>query len=292
MRAILLALINLSFCLANGQNRLDSLLKAPVRQLALEVKAERIRVDGEGNIFLLSPEKRQIYKLLFASNYDSLIFLGGASAREDGLLHPIDIRSKNRQRIYVLDDASRKLILFNTNLKVLQSFDFLSLSDDIESNDEVFPIAFDLSPTGELFVLNQWDNQILRFSNQLNPNGKFGGTNYGEGSLFDPIYLEVDDKQFIHVWDREPQAILVYSLYGILEYRIDLPESWKGDDFQILGEYILSHYKNALHIYHKPTRSFRQLDLSPLPPVIDLAANRQHFYFLTTKGIYIYPRSD
>ncbi|MEO0897337.1 MAG: hypothetical protein AAFY71_13105 [Bacteroidota bacterium] len=276
---------------AFGQQLPDSLVNKESKHLQLPFEADRIHVDAEGNIFLLNTGERQIYKMLALYNYDSLISIGGASAREESLLHPIDIQSQNRQRVYVLDDVSRRLILLNINLKVLQSFEFVSEEVDIEE-EEVFPIAFTLSPAGELFVLNQWTNTILRFSNQLNPNGEFGGTDFGQGSLFDPKAIEMDERQDIYVLDRKLQKILIYSFYGVYQYAIDLPPFWTSDKFQVQDNYILSAEGSSFNLYHIPTRGFHQYPMDALPEILDFSSTREHFYFLTRKGIFIYQRSS
>lgn len=277
--------------LSFSQTNKDSLPKSR-KYLDLNFEAEKIDVDGEGNIFLLSTKKRQVYKLLKQFEFDSMISIGGASARNEALFHPIEIRCNTRQRIYVLDDVGQKVVLLNTDLKVLQSFDFALVNAQREEGSDIFPVAFDLSPTGEMLVLNQWNNTVLRYSNQLNPDGEFGGTNFGEGSLFEPDFIEVSPDQQVFVWDARQNKVLVYSLYGIFQYAISMEKAQKCRRMRIEGRYLLLLDGDRLLIQQLTTKKNTQIQLNSLPKIQDFAADRQYFYFLTQKGIYISPRSD
>lgn len=274
------------------QGKKDSLDLGPRKLLDLSFETEKIDIDGEGNILLISSINRQVYKLFKEFGFDSLISIGGASARDEALFHPIELRSNTRQRIYVLDDVGQKVVLLNTNLKVLQTFNFALLNAEREEGSDIFPIAIDLSPTGEMLVLNQWDNSILRFSNQLNPNGVFGGTNYGEGSLFQPIAIEVSTKQQVFVFDAQQKKVLVYSLYGIFQYAIPLEEIHNCNRMRIVDNYLMILDGQSVLTYHLPTERISTRMLQKLPKILDFTADRQYFYFLSGKEIYISPRSD
>ncbi|MCI4670630.1 MAG: hypothetical protein MRZ79_21020 [Bacteroidia bacterium] len=293
MKKITFLLIGIlaSQCLS-AQVKGDSLFWDHALKVDFQYGAEKIDVDVEGNILLLSSEDRQVFKVLKQFKYDSLISIGGASAREEALFHPIDIRSNNRQRIYVLDDVGQKLVLLNINLKILQTFDFAQVNAASEGDDDIFPMGFCLGPTGELFILNQWDNTILRFSNQLNPNGQFGGTNFGEGSLFQPTFMESSTQQQIFVWDEEQHKILVYSQYGVFLYGLELKDINECKRIRIVGSSLMLLDKSKLHLVHLPTKSKKSFLLDSKAEIHDFSANRQNFYFLTASGIYISPRSD
>lgn len=64
-----------------------------IDSLHLDQSYQHLTVDTQGNIYVLSPEKRIARKFLRSYNFDSTLQIGGSVTREaENLLHPIDIQ--------------------------------------------------------------------------------------------------------------------------------------------------------------------------------------------------------
>ncbi|MEL7065586.1 MAG: hypothetical protein AAFP00_17740, partial [Bacteroidota bacterium] len=150
--------------ITQAQINLDSVFASPVDTVLLVDKANLVASDPEGNLYTLDSESSILTKYFVLQHYDSSLSIGGRSQRAEGLIHPLAFQIKNRQRLYVLDDVSRTISLFNTNLKPINQLD-LSLSAD----GELFPLDMTVTPAEEIFVLNQQDNLVYKYSTLTQP---------------------------------------------------------------------------------------------------------------------------
>ena len=243
---------------AQIQSEQDSLDQAFLK-ISLPEPATQLLVDEEGNLLVLSPESAQLYKYFFSTQFDSSIVIGGQSNRQDGFLHPTQIAQRNRLNLYLLDDVQRRIVLLTINFKVVQEVDFRTLATRLETlgeESEIFPQSFDINPAGEIFLLNQFNNKIIKVNNFGEIETIFGGLDYGEGSLYDPVELAINKQNFLFVSDTIEQQLKVFDAYGVYRYSIkpEVPFRWKHmflyesslicfNDKQIYLEHLLSGKK-------------------------------------------------
>ncbi|MEL7534506.1 MAG: hypothetical protein AAFN10_24580, partial [Bacteroidota bacterium] len=67
----------------------------------------------------MDSEQGILYKYFALSDYDSLITIGGKGNRSEGFLNPSHLSVQNRQTLYLLDDASQRIILLSPNFRLL-----------------------------------------------------------------------------------------------------------------------------------------------------------------------------
>lgn len=248
----------------------------------------QIEADNEENLYLLDTDNNRILKLLAATGYDSLIVTGGKTGREEGLLHPVKMSLFSRQGLLVLDDAQRKILLLNTNFKVMGQTDFLASRED---GSEIIPQTFDANPAGEKYILNQLDNRIIKINLFNEEEMQFSGLDAGEGSLYRPADLEAGADNLIYVSDTSRQEIAVFDNFGTFRYRFhpDCNFRWKR---MRLFESTLALF-DADHLYlvriqDKAGQAF------PLPEgfrLTDVTATRTRLYLLTENAVHLYSRN-
>lgn len=163
-------------------------------------------------MILLNPEKGEIYKLL-APDYDSTITAGGRGARTEGLLSPTKLEVFSRQRIFVLDEAQRRAVVLSANLRPAEAIDFLDPDSPEGSPD--YPVDLAVSPAGELYVLDGLNAKVYMYDAFGKMRLSFGGQDYGEGALFHPTAIDINNEnREVWVLDTSQQKALVYSRFG------------------------------------------------------------------------------
>lgn len=213
---------------AQQANMLVVLDSIPLKQVYQEME-----IDGEGNIYLLDTQNNIIAKFFASTQYDSVFSIGGKSARKEGFMHLTHLSIKNRQSLYVLDEAARRVSMLNTNLKVTEQMDFLSANTANDNTTDIQPIGFDVSNAGELFVLNGWDNKVYKY-NAFGPTEViFGGVDAGEGNLQNPDCVWVGDDNLVWISDTVNALCKVFDLYGIYQTTYTTPKTEKWQVFHV-----------------------------------------------------------
>ena len=263
-----------------------------VDSLSLDQAYHKLTIDAQGNIYVLSSEKRLVRKFLRAYDFDSTLQIGGSVSREaENLLHPIDIQVNNYQQLYLLDEGRRTLLIFGKDFELLGTKDFTQYTlEDLAGNPSVslIPRAFQMNSLGELFFLNQWDNKLYQFSPEGNFLQSFGGNDYGMGSLYAPTLIYIPSKNHLFVWEETQKSLLIYDAFGTYLNSFPLPEL--SEPSQLTGraqEVVLLGGQNLYWIQYTPLPKL--LCTLPLPrKVVDFAISQRHIYLLGGQDIWIY----
>ncbi len=268
----------------------DSLLWKPNKVITLIQNYHQIETDPEGNIYLIDSKKNKITKLFIENNYDSTYTIGGMSGRQEGFLHISQLCSKNRQTIYVLDDAQRRITLLNTNLKVTGGLSFLTADGD---EADIMPINFEVNGAGELFVLNGLDNKIYKFDNNGKQVTAFGGQDYGDGNLANPVQIAISDDNKIYVLDTLDAEIKVFDMYGIFLEKIFIKKNMDNSKkISLFAKDLIMQDNKTFIVLHLPTLKTISLDIPvPLQQYTDISVNKIGIYLLIDNKIYIYHSS-
>lgn len=252
---------------------------------------DQLEVDNELNIYLLSREELRIYKYLNITHYDSSIVIGGQSQREEGLSNPAKLDLNNRQSLYVLDDIARRIILLNTNFQLVRQLDFLDVDPTLirfEEQQDLFPQSFCLNTVGEIFVLNQLDNRVLKMNLFGEIETIFAGTNYGEGSLFQPVDIQATIDNLIFVSDIKQQKITVFNNFGTFQSNIRPKGVIKWNSFHIFENYLICFNERQILIQNLLDNSFQESTFPQGVLVKDVYVNRQFIYLLMENAVLLY----
>lgn len=253
--------------------------------------SDQIEVDAEGNVFILGSDQGLLYKYLQAQQYDTAIFAGGISTRDIGFLHPKKLALKNRQDFYLLDDLGRKIVLFDKELKVIESSDFFAVSSNggIGIPDEFEPWSFDISPAGETFVLNRTNNKVYKINTFGSIESAFGGLDYGEGSLYEPDDLQVSTLNRIYISDLERQEIKVFDMFGVFLQTLSLPLGWEWKHFHIHESSLFVWDEQHMSIMNLISQKIQTHQLADATQLKDLYIGREIIYMLLENEVHLYP---
>ncbi|GAB4412343.1 MAG: hypothetical protein OHK0039_18280 [Bacteroidia bacterium] len=253
--------------------------------------AIQLLLDEESNILLLDPAQSRLYKYFAATGYDSLIRIGGKGYRSDAFLHPAKMVLRNRQHLFILDDVQRRIVVLNPNFRVGDAIDFATLAEPGRpwaTVEEIYPLSFDVAPGGECFVLNSFDNQIIKIGLRGELLTRFGGVDYGAGSLYHPTDIAIDAQNLVYVSDTVDQQVSVYDQYGAFRYHLApaLPFRWRH--LRLSGDQLLLFDARHLYIEHLPSRRGETFVLPPGLLLRDITGRREGLYLLGEKTVHLY----
>lgn len=276
----------------NWLNSIDS-FKHPIQTIHIEA-THSLLVDSEQNILLLDRKKSLVYKYLAISKYDSAIVIGGKGKGQEAIIQASKISMPNRQQLYILDEAQSRLLLMNTNFKLLRDYDFLNLSTAAPDKGalEIFPISFSVNSFSELYILNQLDAKVYQFNQQLELIRQFGGLDYGAGSLENPNDIHAHIDQRIYVSDTIAQSVTVFSNYGLYLYTLQPSEIANWSKIRLFEQYLIYVTPDSIYIQYLPTRKLIHLPVELATPLVDIQFSRDYIYLLAEKAVYIYNISN
>lgn len=254
----------------------------PVRTLnTLPPSIEKLVADQENNLFLLSPAKAKLHKVFSANNYDSTLTIGGKGIRNESFNLPSQLVVPNRQSVFVLDYLNRRIVHLNTNLKQINATNFLTLQGQIPETEyvDLYPFAFSVGPTGELFLFNRDDLKIYKFTNNGRLERTFAGLDYGAGSVVAPCNMAMDDRNNVYAIDCEDQSLRIYDLYGTYQYRLEVPMPFMWENALVMGNTVVFFNANNLFFYNTFTKKAGP-HLQTEDDVLDLAVNREYLFVL------------
>lgn len=273
-----------------GQSAEDSLLSQPILSFDPGVSLIDFEIDAEGNILLLDGQNH-LLKYLISTGYDSCIIAGGTNIRSEGFLNPTKIVVRNRQSVYVLDQGMQRIMLFNTNLKFIGETNFLqieNLSDWLNSNETIVPLSFDVNSAGEKFILNGQDNRVYRMGVLGTIAKAFGGIDYGEGSLYDPVDLQIRSNNDIWISDTSEQQVLVYNLYGIFQEVVQPEIDFRWQAFHIEGNTLFLYDAQRIFAFDIRTQQGKYLSLTLKEPLQTLDLHGNKLYLLVGNEVHLF----
>lgn len=252
---------------------------------------DQIEVDAEGNVFILGIDEGILYKYLHVHQYDTAIFAGGISTRNGGFLHPKKLALKNRQDFYLLDDLGRKIVLFDKELKVIESSDFFAVSSNssIGIPDEFEPYSFDISPAGETFVLNRTNNKVYKINTFGSIESVFGGLDYGEGSLYYPEDVQVSPDNRVYISDLERQEIKIFDMFGVFLQTLSLPMDSDWEQFHVHESSLFVWNSSYINIVNLVSHKVRSYPLANSIQLKDMYIGREIIYLLLENEVHLYP---
>lgn len=267
----------------------------PIWQLMLRNEATHLAVDEERNIVLLDAAHNRVYRYLRFFSYDSVMAMGGPGVQGEGFNQPGNLRVPNRNTIMLLDYNNRRLVLLNTNLRVIRDHDFEEQAVPTAETSVpifLFPLAFDLGPVGEWFVLNNDDYRIYKYDQYGRFENVFGGSNYGEGRLLNPTDLRTNRDNLLYLTDTLHRTIVVYDNYGVYQYTLQpqLPFAWRQlrpwpPVLVLFDAAHLALYDPRSHATRVPNM---QAEIARHGPIVDADPRKEGLYVLYKKAVILY----
>lgn len=268
---------------SHGQN-------SPVWRLDSLPQADQLIVDEEGNIILLDTEQARIFRFLKAYNYDSLVFIGGRSNRQEGLVHPVTMSLQNRQSLFVLDDAVGRLLVLNPNLRIVQTQEYMGQGSGGfgEKGESLFPVDFAVGPLGEQFLINRIDNRVVKINSFGEEELRFAGPDFGPGALYQPVEVGIDDENYVYVSDTSRQLIKVYDLYGVFRFSLELAPGFSWEKFRIYRPWLICFREDAASIMNLARQEWVNLPFDWPETISDVFLRGSTLYILTGTSVIAY----
>lgn len=280
--------------MATGLNAqpLSDTLSLPWKTLATPKTGMDVECDEEGNFFVLDRRNNRLYKYYALYGYDSVQSIGGKGMSGEGLNQPVRIRSGNRQALYCLDAGNRRLLVLNTNLRVVREINYLvsgASESQSDGNVQIWPLSFAVGPAGDFFLLNQEDNRVLKYDATGKFQLAFGGLDFGQGSLHDPADIHMSEDNLIYITDTIRQQVKVFDLFGVYRYTLYPPAEMHFREIRILERNLIWYNGEEIQVEHLDTKKvFRLRSDTRGNPIRALALNRLSLGILTSQELLLF----
>ena len=168
--------------------------------------ASSFDIDLHGNFYVSDLEKNNIVKLDSLGN--EIVSIGGYGWSESSFDRPISIIT-NTLSVYVADENNDRVQRFDKDLN------FLSLYTGSLENGSIefaYPISVEISSIGDLYILENDNNRILKFNLTGEYLTEIGGNDAGMFALNNPTDFSIDRRNDIYVLDNN--SIKVFDQFG------------------------------------------------------------------------------
>jgi hypothetical protein len=165
-----------------------------------------IAVSQFGDIYLLESKGHEIYHL---DNQGKVLARNGGYGWGEGQFDtPLDISLFSGLDLIVADYNNHRIVRFDRKLNYITSY------PDPNSRYELsFPRSVILTGYGEIFILEDEDDEIVRLNVSRQDITVFGGLEYDKYALYAPLTIRMTDKGQISVLE-ESGRILLFDRYG------------------------------------------------------------------------------
>jgi hypothetical protein len=192
-----------------------------VRTIGSFRNANSFYINSAGFIYATDINEHKVYKLDTLGNL--LRETGGYGWNETAFDLPVDIFATTLN-IYVTDKNNHRIQWFDRDLN------FISLLYTRESrNEEIrfgYPLSAGVSGQGDLFILDQENNRMLKFDLFGNFLMEFGGIDAGRFRLSRPLEFALLNNT-TYLLDSRGRRVVVFDQFGTglntikLEHRMD-----------------------------------------------------------------------
>jgi DNA-binding beta-propeller fold protein YncE len=170
--------------------------------------AHAFYINSAGFIFVTDLNEHKVYKLDTLGNV--LKETGGYGWNEEAFDEPVDIYA-TPLNVYVTDKNNHRVQWFDKDLN------FISLLQTRNNrNEEVrfgYPLSAAVSGQGDLYILDQENNRILKFDLFGNFITEFGGLDAGKFRISKPVEFAVLDNT-TYVLDTRGRRVVVFDQFG------------------------------------------------------------------------------
>ncbi len=171
-------------------------------------EASAVSVDGEGNIVAIDVSTMSIFRIHSDEKIDTLHFGKGWGERE--FSQPTDIDASVPLRIYIADPGNRRIHIVDRDGNFIG---FLS-ADQFDNPSERFsaPRSVAVSRQSDIFILDEFDSYIRKYSSLGELLVRFGGFDAGLGRLYHPTRIRFLTSEILCVIDDK--RLVLFDTYG------------------------------------------------------------------------------
>jgi len=254
--------------------------------------AAAIDIDQAGNIYIID---RARHRLLKCSPIGIVIEeVGGFGTDPEKFDDPRDVSSFATLDVFVADFNNNRIVRFDRNLNFLSTLN--SQYDPPYDFEQVLSVA--VSSQYGLFLLDNVQKKIIKFSRFSEPVETFGGLSETYGQLLDPVQITLDSGKRLFVTDPGQKAVIVFDYLGNYIRDLKHPEMQHPHGlYWGAGErlYVIDRDSNQLFVFSKDLGflSKSKLDLY-LKGAVDVAVrynkseDSRKIYILTPEECFVF----
>jgi hypothetical protein len=250
------------------------------------VNASSFYINPAGFIYVSDIATDEITAMDTLGNIEKKI--GGYGWRESAFDNPVDVYS-DALKVYVVDKNNNRIQRFDKNLNY--NFQIYTRESEIEQERFGYPLSAVMSNLGDVFILDSENSRIVKFDIFGNFLQNFGGYDYGNFALQNPLQLAVSMQNNIFVIDGN--EIIIFDQYGNGSGRISGAEDFKS--IRIIFDWLTVTTKDKIFSANlrSPDLSLRELIITEYEISFDLVSAlifNNKLYVLTKKEILVFNR--
>jgi tripartite motif-containing protein 71 len=169
-----------------------------------------ISVDPEGNIYVADTENHRVQK--FDSRGRFIEEIGGFGWQGAQFNRPMGLTAREGLNIYVVDSQNRRVLRFDRSLNYLSAMP--SYPGEEGQSDLGFLWGVEVASTGELFLSDVENEQVIKLTSFGDVERIFGGFESGPLRLRDPAGLAVAPGNAVCVADAANDRVVIYDAFG------------------------------------------------------------------------------
>jgi hypothetical protein len=205
-----------------------------------------ISSSPDGTLYVVDQKKNSVNHVT-ASNM-LVRMVGGKGWGNTEFDFPTDVSSSFLLDIVAVDRNNRRIQRFDKQFNFVRSYDEESIP---QLNGRFKPIACTFSSLGDLFVIEQDGNRIVKISARGVYEREFGTYREGNGSLIDPRDITVTANDEILVLDKS--TVVLFDRFGNYIRTITLPGKNEWRTISVTGDNLCIVSPSEIRIFNLVT---------------------------------------
>ncbi|RMF58133.1 MAG: hypothetical protein D6748_09630 [Calditrichaeota bacterium] len=235
----------------------DSFPRTPTPTKILQ-KAGAIDIDYQGNVYIIDRARHRLLK--FSPSGQLIREVGGFGNAPEQFDDPRDVFAHTTLNVFVADYYNDRVVRFDNQLNFLNTL--IPQWQPPYNFERVLSIA--VSSQYDLFLLEDGEKKIIKFSRFSQPTDVFGGFSEVYGQLLEPVQLAINGSKHIFVSDVAQHSIVVFDYLGnyltSLEHPLmQQPTGLHWGDDQLL--YVVDQHSNTIFLYSDALKYSGQISL-------------------------------
>lgn len=247
-----------------------------------------LAVDGTGRLYVVDRGKSSVVQL--AADGSVLSKLGGPGSQDGQFDDPADIDPADGLVWVVADAGNSRLQRFSHTQLHMETLPVARIERftpgvsgrlDPGANEgpegDGRPIAVGVSPSNELFAIDEAQGLVLKWDASRRLERTIGGYDAGAGALSEPTALAVDASS-LYVADQVRGAVFIYDHFG------SLVRTLTAENVQALalqdGDLWIT-VPDRILVYERGERLVRVMGFQVVETVVDAVPHGENLYLLT-----------
>lgn len=263
--------------------------------LARFQEARALAADPKGRLYVADAGRDVIQ--IFNREGQEKAALGQAGTRASEFDSPVDLDPTNGLTLVVADAGNGRIQRFSSELQYLEAMPVGRVFGD-DADARVFddgrdgssvqgrgrPIAVASSNSNETFVIDEWDNVIVKFDEQRRMERILEA---GSSSSVprEPIALALDGNKRLYVADGERDVVFVYDFFGSFIGRVSTPSLPDIQTITVHRGRLWIVCADRVFVWDSNTEQTTEHSVSLESPLVDAVQQGEDTFLLTPRRL-------